>query len=172
MSEITEKSGNKGLVITLVILCLMIVGLGVGIGMTTNSGNDGLIRLDDNETSSVAASEVFDELESRYINNMDITAEEVVLEFQRVIESTNDVNYKVMVAIWCAKFISEYGDGLEAAVNYLDNNWDASRLDDFTREYYYNNLAYYYNMLGDTDKAAFYIGKINNISLNYNGGIE
>ena len=31
MNENTEKSGNRGLVVTLVILCLMIVGLGIGV---------------------------------------------------------------------------------------------------------------------------------------------
>ena len=163
MSEITKKSGNRGLVITLVILCLMIVGLGVGIGVifnqTVQSGDGNGIVLKNGETVSVAASNLYYDYVRQFENDSDFVSEDAVREFNERIEKTNNDNYKIELAVWCANFINTYGEGPTSAAEYL-KSFEASvktedLFDDVLIEYYVS-LRTFLSEAGDSSGADAY----------------
>lgn len=163
MSEIAEKSGNKGLVITLVILCLMIVGLGVGIGYIFNqtirpNDSDGIV-LKNGETVSVAASNLYYEYVQQFENDPDFVSEDAIKGFNEKIEETNNDNYKIELAVWCANFINTYGEGPSGAADYLktfeSSVKNSSLFDDVLIEYYVS-LRTFLSEAGDSSEADVY----------------
>ena len=163
MNENTEKSGNRGLVVTLVILCLMIVGLGIGVGIVFNQtvqpdDGDGIV-LKNGETVSVAASDLYYYYVDLFENDPDFVSEDAVKGFNEKIEKTNNNNYKVTLAIWCAKYINEFGEGPTSATEYLkeyESIISANDLSDVVLIEYYAALRDYAAESGDSSEIELY----------------
>lgn len=170
------KSGNKGLVILLCVLAVVIVGLGVGISVImgvqrnikSDENSERINKLIDTEeamsgwdgevSDSTKAMILTDDIRDKLQNNVDYDVSDAIAEYDEVYRGS-DGDLKVYVAIEYANYLYTISQDVEASVKILEDVDDLTN-NDFLRYEYLSALYYIYQQAGDVEKSDYYKGMI------------
>ena len=166
MKKVNVIFNDKSLVAILGTLLLIIIGLGIGIYFTQGSPEYSSKLMPNGEMISVAASDLYYEMIEKFENEEDFDSSKAIAEFEEEIEATNNRYYRAMLSFWCAKYIDEYGDGPQEALNYIEKNISKIGLENLDKSLtsdYYSLAESFAKRMSDVDKEEYYHEKLDEI---------
>lgn len=163
-----KKSYNKGLLILLGVLCLAIVGLGVGVGVVFLRNNEEaqknaalekvVLDIDDYYSGEVLSSEgslVFKEYMQDKIDSGEYTPEEVFDYFETVIKNVEG-EVKLRYLVYYAELFLETQQDVYGAVDIVKRFELDIKNDNDLKMSYYAVLSDLYEDGGDMENAEYY----------------
>lgn len=152
-----KRHKNLALKIMLGVLCLAIVGLVVGV-IVVKVKSWGLTESDISYGRIQDAYESCYQIQAGYTVDKNKLYIEVVEELEAAALKGNE-DYYVDYLTCYAQFVFAYGDGFEPAIEILDRaNEMVDDLDLLTRSGYYYTYGYFYEAVGDNERAEYYRG--------------